>query len=127
MQILKLDENFKIVVAQEGQGFEIVADFFSHVLHRDTVRTLRSMLENKGVGFETDSCEMELDPGEEPFEGVKFQTYRWWLEDSQEILISIEDFKEVMRVVAKSHLHSTPEDEVKLKKLLRHHEIEFEC
>jgi hypothetical protein len=87
--------------------------------------TIEGLLENGGVGFDTNSCDIVPDHGEESFEGVRFSTYFWHSDRTDELFISRDDFDDALRLVTKSHLHTHPEDEAKLRKIFVKHQISF--
>ena len=124
MSVLILDANFTLRPSEEK--FWPVLDFFSHVLARDTARTIESLLQNGGMIFEAESCDIVPDWGEEPFEGVRFSIYRSWVDESSDLYISEDDFYDALRLVVKCHLHTHPDDEKKMRKIIRKKGIAFE-
>jgi len=127
LAILKLDENFELHCADVR--CDPVLDFFTTVLGRgrETPWVIESMLENGGVCFESGCCEMFADPGEEPFEGVKFSRYYWNGEPTYEVFISEDEFYDALLLVVRSHLHTHSEDEAKLRTVFAKHQIPFEA
>lgn len=91
-----------------------VQTFFNAVSDEDFVRMVGDLLAN--IDWHIDVCHCEfpenLEPGEEPFDGVKFSIYE------DEIILSREQFLTVLEQVCEAQRRRRPEETKSIDEVL---------
>jgi hypothetical protein len=93
------------VLADDDPLFPVQA-FFNAISASDFVETLADLARGIGHGINVVSCQFPagLDPGEEPFEGVRCYLFE------EQIVVDDDTFARFVRLACQSHLSEHPED-----------------
>lgn len=105
--------HFRLVLA-DPKLFPVQA-FFNAISDGAFVRVVESLLSGVGHGAEEAFCEFPdpLDPGDPPFEGVRFSIFE------EEVVLDRPTFLRYLRLAVDAFLEGHPADRVRLEALLR--------
>lgn len=100
--------DFRIEIEDE-RLFPVQA-FFNAISDNAFVRIMLDLKRGVGSGVNDCFCEFpnELDPGEEPFEGVRFSLFE------DEVVLSLNELNKYIDQVCEVHLADFPEDRERL-------------
>lgn len=103
--------DFPIVL---GDDLFPVQAFFNAMSDRNLISTLEEFSKGIGAGFNDAVCEFpsELDPGDEPFEGVRFYIFE------EEVILSKSDFMKILGEVCLIYAARHPSDEIRIQELV---------
>lgn len=101
------------MLADDDPLFPVQA-FFNAIAASDFVETLAGLARGIGQGINVAGCEFpaDLDPGEEPFEGVRCYLFE------EEIVVDDHTFAKFVRLACQSHLSEHPQDRDAIDALL---------
>lgn len=91
-----------------------VQAFLNAIPDAEFIRTLRSLVQGVGATFNDADCSFpgDLDPGDEPFEGVNFGIL------NEEVVISRKEFAGYLRRAALEHVKRFPSEAGEVLQLL---------
>lgn len=122
-----LDENLSVKAIDER--YAVITYFFNSVAYRNPLGNLFKLLKDHGLCFEGERCEVYDDPteypDEDPFE-VRFRVPHLRGEPFSTVYVTWEQFFDLLRLFAKSHLHKHPEDEAELRQMFEENGVAFE-
>lgn len=104
----------KRITIEDSRLFPVQA-FFNAIRDDEFVVRVEELLRNIGHGYDGGVCctfPEELDPGEEPFEGVEFSV------GYEDVIIPRADFRHYLQLACYAYLESRPEDRQQLENLL---------
>ncbi len=125
-KLVFLDE--KLQIKRMTDEFWPIELFFITLEYRDTLKRLSNLLDMHGLGFDTISCDVYNppdDPDIEPYE-VSFRISHWGDEPDEVAYVTWEQFHDLLRLFAKSHIHKHPKDEAKLRQMFEEKGVAFE-
>jgi len=101
------------IIIEDDKLFTVQA-FLNVIPDSDFVKTLRNLTNGIGATFNDICCLFpeDLDPWDEPFEGICFSVL------NEEIVISKEEFSKYLRNAAMTYAHKYPDKEIEILQLL---------
>lgn len=101
------------IVGDSDPLFPVQA-FFNAVSDDSFVRTVSNLVVGIGAGADDAFCEFpgDLDPGDDPFEGVRFALYE------DEVAVDERTFRRFLRLACDAYISAHPEDVEKIEDLL---------
>ena len=108
-----MPKGFRIQVDNE-RLFPIQA-FFNAISDHSFVETIANLLRGIGASFDDAHCEFpkDLDPGEEPFEGVRFALY------DDEVVVGFRTFRHYLELACTAYISENPINRSKIENLLQ--------
>ena len=102
------------IVGDDDPLFPIQA-FFNAIGDHSFIETIARLLKGIGAGFDDVFCEFpsDLDPGEEPFEGVRCALYE------DEIVVDLDTFGRFLKLACENYVREHPEDKAQIDSLLQ--------
>ncbi|MDD9966109.1 MAG: ribonuclease toxin immunity protein CdiI [Myxococcales bacterium] len=109
------------VVIEDPTKFAVQA-FFNAISDDSFVRTVTALLNSVGASFNDAHCEFpgDLDPGDPPFEGVRFSLYE------DEVVLSVEEMLRVLVEACSVQRVVHPEQREAIDDLLRQRALDYD-
>jgi hypothetical protein len=106
------------------KGFRIQIDdvrlfpiqaFFNAISDHSFVETIANLLSGVGASFDEAHCEFpaDLDPDEEPFEGVRFALY------DDEVVVDLQTFRHYLELACIAYISENPSNLPKIETLMQ--------
>jgi len=91
-----------------------VQAFFNEVSDSDFVMMVDSLTQGVGMGLNVANCTFpgDLDPWQEPFDGVMFSLYE------DEVVVDIPSFRHFLTLACEAYVREHPEDRAEIAELL---------